>query len=536
MIHLVDHLTGRLIDVALTDARGRSAFPELMPGRYRIRVEMIGRATVVGAPFELATGASRHVEITLESVAIELAGIAAEVERGSCSIRAGEGADLARIWDEARKALRATSFTAREAVHRYEVEIFEYETDRDGRPQGPASRSRNASFALTPYKSRTAEDLLDNGFMRRDGGVQEYFGPDADVLLSDVFLETHCFRFEPPREGREGLVGIGFEPVRSRSRIPDISGVMWVDRESFELDRIDFRYRHLPWEASGMDAGGEVRFRRLADGTWYIPEWSLRKPIIADGFDAAGRRVSRLLGYDVNGARVLSVLEAGGGTLVEVELGTVEGMVLDSGGEPLPGARVGFMGSNQSIFSDAEGRFRLGGLTEGVYRVRYDHESLREAGRRPAAVEVAVEPGQAASVLLRMPSLREVALEACEEQEVAMPDLSGAIFGRVLFEGPVGAPAPAVEVALRWEFAVTTGSASASGITGVRREGITLATDDDGRFLACGVPEDHLIRATLTMDGRKVLEEDVRLGRDQGATLRTFTLERGGSGRLLRAP
>ena len=510
----------------LTDLRGRAALVDVAPGSYRLRVEMIGRATYASPSFEV-TSAGYALDVRLSTVAIELDGMQVEAERGSCSIRAEDGVALSRIWDEARKALTATSFTTTEAVHRYQIEVFEYETDVNGRRQGRESRTRNATFATTPYRSRPAEELLERGFMQRDGDEYAYFAPDAAVLLSDAFLDTHCLRSESPREEREGLLGVGFQPVGSRRRIPDISGTFWIDRESYELELLDFRYVNLPWEVSGLDAGGEVRFRRLGDGTWIVPEWSLRKPILAQGFDARGSRLTRLIGYGVNGAVVLEVTEADGGKLLQAELGSIDGMVLDGEGEPLAGARVGLVGSNQSIFSDREGRFRIDGLAEGVYRVRFDHDGV--IGRRPDPIAVELAAGSVASTLLRVPSLEETAKEGCTAEDVSLTEDAGALLGRVISGGQTRNPVPGARVNLVWEFARMSGVGSqAARITGVRREGITVVADRDGRFLACGVPVNHLFTATLIVDGQQVLVEDLRIPLGRRAIDHMFLV---GSGR-----
>ena len=514
---------GRDLARSLTDQRGRTAFASTAPGRYSVRIEMIGRATHVSEPFQVTSEAGHSLNVALRSVAIELDGVEIEAQRGPCSIRAEEAEGLAAIWDEARKALAATSFTASEAVYRYLVEAFEFETDPEGRLQGRETRGRTQTFANTPYRSRPAADLIELGFMQREGDEYAYFAPDADVLLSDDFLDTHCLRSESPRQGREGLVGVGFRPVSS-SRVTDIAGVLWIDRESFELVLLEFRYENFPWEVSGMNAGGEVHFRRLPGGTWIVPEWSLRKPILATGFDARGSRLTRLLGYDVNGATVLEVQEAGGATILEAELGSIEGMALGPDGEPMEGARIGLWGSSQSIFSDAQGRFAFRGLTPGSYRIRFDHEVLREIGYAPEAAIVALETGAVASTLLRVPSLGEVAAESCSAGEKLLAADAGTLFGRV-FEGAPRRPAPRARVRIEWELAQVVGVGTDDArITGVRREGVTLETDANGRFLACGVPVDHLFAVTIT-SGESSIEEDVRITRGESVLVRTFQLE-----------
>ena len=45
-----------------------------------------------------------------------------------------------------------------------------------------------------PIESRPVEVLLDGGRVVRKSGGNRYFGPDAHVLLSDEFLDTHCMQ------------------------------------------------------------------------------------------------------------------------------------------------------------------------------------------------------------------------------------------------------------------------------------------------------------------------------------------------------
>ena len=86
----------------------------------------------------------------------------------------------------------------------------------------------------TPFESRPAEDLIENGFVQRDGRDFLYYAPDASVLLSDAFLDTHCFKMVASRN-EEGLVGLGFEPTGDEKSVPDIQGTMWLHPETAEL-------------------------------------------------------------------------------------------------------------------------------------------------------------------------------------------------------------------------------------------------------------------------------------------------------------
>ena len=81
-------------------------------------------------------------------------------------------------------------------------------------------------------------------------GGSEFWAPDAGVLLSDSFLDTHCLRI---RAGGSELVGLDFEPVPNRD-VADIAGTLWLDPATAELQRVDFRYVNLPVPHWLMDA------------------------------------------------------------------------------------------------------------------------------------------------------------------------------------------------------------------------------------------------------------------------------------------
>ena len=94
-----------------------------------------------------------------------------------------------------------------------------------------------------------------------------YYAPDAEVLLSDAFLETHCLRAVAPPTGRAGQLGLAVEPVPRRgAKRADVRGTLWIDTASFELRDFEFEYTDLPPTVPEGRAGGRVGFGRLADG------------------------------------------------------------------------------------------------------------------------------------------------------------------------------------------------------------------------------------------------------------------------------
>lgn len=75
------------------------------------------------------------------------------------------------------------------------------------------------------YETVETGVLLAGGFVRPEPeGGWIYYGLEAHVLLSDPFLDTHCFRLKTDPD-HPGLLGLAFEPTH-RAR-PEVQGTLW---------------------------------------------------------------------------------------------------------------------------------------------------------------------------------------------------------------------------------------------------------------------------------------------------------------------
>src|SRR5690606_22680657 len=136
-----------------------------------------------------------------------------------------------------------------------------------------------------------------------DGGGFEYFGPDATVLLSDEFVEAHCFGLTSSRDEPERS-GISFRPRLERRAARDLEGTLWLKRDGARLSSADCAYTRAPWpEARGV-ASGRVDFEELPNGAWLVRRWWIRMPQMTQhmGLFSGGR----------SGMRVAGILEVGG--------------------------------------------------------------------------------------------------------------------------------------------------------------------------------------------------------------------------------
>ena len=307
----------RRIASTLTGPGGRFEFQlDRVRGRYSIVAEMIGRQSTTIGPFAVPTGTAEHV-ITLNPQPIRLESLRAEPAR-RCRPRPLPGRETHTAWEEARKALLAEELTRRNLHYQYNIRSFVRELDEFGVGIVREESRYRRSYAGVPFRARSAEWLNEHGWIERDAQGSILYGPTAELLLSEAFLDLYCFHLVRSAT-RPGQIGLAFQPMPGRT-LPDIAGVLWLDEATAELRVLEFRYVRLPADFPAGHRHGHVTYSRLPTGAWFIEEWAIRSPRIAIHTGKLGAETietERVVGYREDGAQVLRVMGRDGAPLYE---------------------------------------------------------------------------------------------------------------------------------------------------------------------------------------------------------------------------
>jgi hypothetical protein len=507
---------GTVVRSVLTDERGRALFVSIPAARYRARVEMIGMATLETDPFDVTGMASEPREVRLVPRPIDLDAIDVRGERRACTARpSDEGMAVARLWEEARKALSAAALTELRGLYRYETLTYE----RDVEPRSGAvlrdEESRREGYMRTPFESLPPEQLARDGFVRQDGREVLYYAPDADVLLSDAFLDTHCFRLAEASDDA-AVVGLSFEPLGRRGGVTDVGGTMWLDRETAELRRLEYVYYNLNLPVRSAGASGMVEFQRLPAGTWIVPAWWIEMPIIDTRMQIGGA-TPVLTRMRRSGGRVLQIHEAGGRTLGgRNPTGGVEGIVVDSAGAPIQGVRVGAVGWNRESFTDAQGAFALLGMREGTYELRFIDPRFAPLGLVPPLLTREVIPGEASYLEFHMPSVGELLRDACRE---STEDPEGAVLrGRVV--DATGQPVAGAAVRVTWPDALQSiGPNDPRYALLQERSGLEIGTAENGTYTLCGVLREVALEIVSFVQGANEVAGELVIPRGEAGAI-----------------
>lgn len=511
---LVDRTTGEPLDGAfmvlvdsagvkhggiLTNPEGRYFLRAPAPGRYTIRVERIGYATSTSRPLTLAAGETRVYDMAVSTQAIELDSI--EVKAGQrCTVRPGSGARIAEVWDEARKALQLAVWTEQQRAVRYRMVNFERELDPETLRVLKETRTGASGYTDgSPYRSAGPEDLARNGYIRQKGDSLSYFAPDAHVLLSDAFLDGHCFELERHPD-RPDLIGLAFRPVH-RGNHPDIKGVLWLNRSSSQLRYLEFRYTSLPYPVTSPLIGGRVDFVRVSGGPWIVHSWRIRMPEVTRQHQVLG-----VLGVNKETYSIKGIREEGGEVL-NVDIGTREtslsgvpggslaGVVYDSSGAmPVASVDVSLTGTVRSIRTTPDGRFEVHGLPEGRYGLRVAPRNWTLPWQPPEAGTADVREGDTTFVRLQLPNAEAIVRSLCGEP---LPETApGVVFGRVM--DAAGQPVVGDSVVVSWN---RYDAREGGGNLRANWQASAGVTEDGGWYRVCGVPTATLLRAVAVPPG-----------------------------------
>ncbi|HWH49981.1 MAG TPA: carboxypeptidase regulatory-like domain-containing protein [Gemmatimonadaceae bacterium] len=496
---------------ALSNQRGEYLIRAPSLGSFRLRTLRIGYRPTTAALF-VVTGRERLIhDVMIEGLPISLDTIRV-VGTTTCHITSDTALDIYEIWEQARAALTATRLT--ETSGGITVTTVAYERVFEGNSQHvTAARSLvRTNLAKQPWASAGVEGLRRTGYVFQDGDSTTYLAPGLDVLLSDAFLEDHCFSITESSDAH--LIGVAFRPARVTS-VADIKGTLWLDRKSAELRTLEFGYTHLP-AAQAAASGGTMDFARMRDGTWVIDRWGIRMPVLrTERWEAALE--SRVVEVHMAGGE-LALARRGSDTLWASPPLTITGVVRDStSGVPITGGRVALGGTSLAGATDSTGRFRIAGVLPGEYALDVHTTSLDSIGAVRETPIVVTSDSKSFDV--RVPAARALATAICHDANVPRSrEASGTVIGAV--HRPDHAPA-AARVTAEWDEIATAGPASNKS-----RRTLDSRTDANGAFHLCGVPLGVAVRVGVHSDSVAAPPVEVTVPPHVGFAIVGITLER----------
>jgi Carboxypeptidase regulatory-like domain len=276
-------------------------------GTYQVVVRQIGLQAWKSAAFPLTAGAEYPLTLRIEPTPYVLPPITVAARRSRCNVAFDDDDLIGGLLEAASTALGIAEESAEAGAYGFSTDSY---LKRLSTELAVVESTSTDLLRLTrwPIQSADPDSLRRWGFVRGMGDQDQgptYYGPDARVLFSDWFLESHCFEVESVDDD---MVEVQFEPEDRGDRV-DLEGRLVIDRKSLELRRMAFEYVGLPRWVPRDVAGGQVELRRLGAGAWVPTAWYLRAPLPSRSEPAA--RIT-LLGWMETGGRVTAVHTARG--------------------------------------------------------------------------------------------------------------------------------------------------------------------------------------------------------------------------------
>lgn len=507
LVSLIDARTRAQSVSTLSDPQGRYALRAPEAGTYQVEAKRIGVRRFLSRSIQLASGETQVLDIAVEGLAYKLPEF---IVSGltTCSGATKDAPRIGALWDEARTALSATRISLRERLFRGTVSRYIRELDPRTRRVLKEEGREIQGVMDKPFRAVDADSLSTRGYVTSDDRNEKtYFAPDADVLLSDAFVNDHCFHLAGASRERRGLMGLSFAPAPGR-RLSDIEGTMWLDARTFELRLVEFKFVNTSDVPNDAVADGEVHFEKLTNGAWVVRRWFIRiphggrasTPITVSG--STPNIVVRRVGYILR--------EEGGnvttGAMLDQNLrSSLIGTVTDSLGRPLGGAIVQLSGTPYKTIADARGVYRLEGVVPGTFNVVVEHPIYRAFGVFAADAEVTLPEGLVSQLHLSAPRTRELRSRLCPSHSEA----SDSADVRVNLIDRTGRPVTFQMLRITWsEFTRVTSSQVTS-----RAHYADSETDQHGGATFCGVPAGIVLPISLLDAERKraVRADSVRL-------------------------
>jgi hypothetical protein len=286
-------------------------FRVLLPSRgtWRVRAELLGYGTV-DTVVVVRSGGDVELTLLLSPDPLMVDGLTVEVDGSECPA-VHDPEKLLSLWSEARKVLVSATTDSVETA-RFQLKVTggqaHYRTDlaREETPFVTLTVDTVWSIGSKPVEVPEARVLLEDGFIlpkaeSEDLYRYQYFAPDAEVILSDLFLSSHCFSRLPLDEAGN-FDGLRFEPRKNSPLDYDVAGTIRLPRRDTLTPYIEFHWTEHPRSSavraitSGVNqpfplesiravdfeeaTGGRIDFANVPNFGWIAYRWQLRTPVV----------------------------------------------------------------------------------------------------------------------------------------------------------------------------------------------------------------------------------------------------------------
>jgi Carboxypeptidase regulatory-like domain len=452
----------------ISDRDGTFAVGAPAAGSYALDVRAIGFTPWIDSTIALGAGESRVEQVALKPFTVRLATVRVQ-GRSACRRTGDLDVVTTEVWDNVWAALASTEIAHAQQV---QADVFMYTREYDAESGVVLYEDHNTLQVRDerPFRTAPPAELARYGYWRQTlGGQINYYGPDAQVLMSPEFLASHCFSLVRDDSAAAPRIGLTFRPTRGNTN--DVEGVLWIDAFSGELRELEYAYTGLQ-PLRGRRAEGRISFSRLPNGVWVDDRWLIRHPLQQDG--SRPPREARSLEMREGGGFVLTTLSR------QDHFVTAVGHIRDGVNRPARGATVEIIGTDKRVLVDDEGAFRIDTILAGTYEIRVMRAGSAEAGGFVQRGTVTFESGGATRVDVGIPDAGHMAADLCEGK--ARGD--GVPLYGVLRDIHSGRPVANYGMEVGWSTLLYSSAA-----TPVRRRagGVTVTSDWRGAFLVCNV-------------------------------------------------
>lgn len=411
-------------------------------------------------------------------------------------------------WEQAQAALLA-AVVARESAPSVQLRYAYERRLRDSiaqmRVEAESASVSTASFGA----ALTADQFVHVGFVDRATAHTRYYGPDAEVLLSEPFASAYCIALASPAPLRSTQVGLTFAPARRNSSRVDIRGTLWVDTAARALRDIEFEYLGLDPTFTGSQPGGTVSFRELPNGVVLVDRWAIRtRSAVVDTLWATPT---------VPVQRISALSKEFGGMLIRADwptftweppLAALDLLATDRAGVPKRGIHLALADTPHGGVTSEDGRIRFDRIIDGPYQLVARDSSLTPVDWTiPLGAPFQLSSGEQRAITASIPSVREYTLARCISLGQEANTEGVVVLGRALRRDITGALVAVDQVTLSF----------ALGGDGADYEQVRLliGTGSDGIFQLC-LPASARglrlrVRASRGRGGRSIGEAEMVL-------------------------